>query len=102
MDGHEHPIYFVSRTLTSAKHNYTTTEKECLAVLLSIERSKGYLQGETFTVITDHHSLLWLNNLKDPQGKGALHKIPDALSRAFAEPPKITALQKKTEIEPWY
>ena len=69
MDGHEHPIYFVSRSLTSSERNYTTTEKECLAVLWSIERLKGYLQGGTFNVITDHHSLLWLNNLKDPQGR---------------------------------
>ena len=59
-DGEEHPIYFVSRTLSKAERNYTVTGKECLAVLWSVERLRGYLQGEKFTVITDHHSLLWL------------------------------------------
>ena len=97
VDGEEHPIYFVSRTLSKAERNYTVTEKEYLAVLWSVEWLRGYLQGEKFTVITDHHSLLWLNNLRDPTGrlvrwntalqmyniefvhrKGALHKVPDA------------------------
>ena len=68
-DGEEHPIYFVSRTLSKAERNYTVTQKECLAVLWSVERLRGYLQGEKFTVITDHHSLLWLNNLRDPTGR---------------------------------
>ena len=44
-DGEEHPIYFVSRTLSMAERNYTVTEKECLADLWSVERLRGYLQG---------------------------------------------------------
>ena len=101
-NGKEHLIYFVSRTLSRAERNYTVTEKECLAVLWSIQRLRGYLQGEKFTVIADHHSLLWLNNLRDPTGrlarwhtalqkynidfihrKRALHKVSDTLSRAW-------------------
>ena len=34
--------------------------------------------------------------------KDALHKVPDALSRAFAESPKLAVLQRKAKIEPWY
>ena len=101
VEGEEHPIYYVSRTLTKPERNYTVTEKECLAVLWAVDRLQGYLRGEKFRVITDHHSLLWLNNLKDPSGrlarwnttlqaydiefvhrKGAHNKVPDALSRA--------------------
>lgn len=28
-----------------------------------------YLEDVNFNIITDHHSLLWLHNLKDPQGR---------------------------------
>ena len=120
-DGEEHPIYFVSRTLSKAERNYTVTEKECLAVLWSIERLRGYLQGEQFTVITDHHSLLWLNNLRDPTGrlarwntalqmyniefvhrKGALHKVPDALSRAWEGTYELAAIATTTADDSWY
>ena len=103
-DGEEHPIYYVSRTLSKTERNYTVTERECLAVLWSVERLRGYLLGEQFTVVMDHYSLLWLYNLKNPTGrlarwntalsaydikfmhrKGSEHKVPDALSRAFEE-----------------
>ena len=68
---------------------------------------RGYIEGSPFrlTVITDHHSLLWLNNLKNPTGKlarwsiklrehtfdlvhrkGCLNIVPDFLSRIPAKP----------------
>ena len=120
-NGEEHPIYFVSRTLSRAERNYTVTEKEFLAVLWSVQRLRGYLQGEKFTVITDHHSLLWLNNLRDPTGrlarwntalqmynidfvhrKGALHKVPDALSRAWEGTYEVAAVASSSSEDPWY
>ncbi|XP_066596240.1 uncharacterized protein [Prorops nasuta] len=93
-------IAYASRTLTPAEMKYTTTELECLAVLWSIKKFRGYLEGYKFTVMTDHNSLRWLNNLKDPSGrlgrwalelmqydfeivyrKGSQNFVPDALSR---------------------
>ena len=53
----EHPIVYVSRVLTPAKKNYTTTEKECLAMVWAIKKLRPYLEGYKFTMVTDHGAL---------------------------------------------
>lgn len=65
-DGLEHPVAYYSKKLNKCQKKYTTTEKEALAVLLSIDHFRYYLLGRHFTVITDHSSLVWLNNMKKP------------------------------------
>ena len=69
IDGEEHPIAFVSRSLTKAERNYTVTKKEYQGVFWAVAKFKGYVLGSKFTIITDHSSLLWLNNLKDTSGR---------------------------------
>lgn len=100
-DDGEKVISYLSRSLTRQEMKYTVTEKECLAVIFSVEKLRHYLEGVHFKVITDHHSLLWLHNLKDPVGrlarwalrlqpydfelihrKGKDHIVPDFLSRS--------------------
>lgn len=64
-DGLQHPILFISRTLAPAEKNYSATEMECLAVYWSFSKLAHYVDGcDGLTVITDHHALQWLWNIK--------------------------------------
>ncbi|CAG4935861.1 unnamed protein product [Colias eurytheme] len=65
----EHPIEYASRLLTPAEQNYSTTEREALAVVWAVERFRGYIDGHQVNVITDHQPLKWLFTLKSPSGR---------------------------------
>lgn len=97
----EKGIAYFSQKLSAAQKKYQTTERECLAVIAGIDKFRPYIEGVHFTVVTDHASLQWLQNLKDPSGRlgrwalrlqpynftlihrpGRLMTVADALSRA--------------------
>ncbi len=56
----EHPIAFASRALQKHERNYSTIEKECLAIVWGIKEFKHYLYGRPFVVITDHSPLSYM------------------------------------------
>ncbi|CAN8070819.1 unnamed protein product, partial [Agarophyton chilense] len=55
-DGERKPIGYWSRSLNAADKKYSVSEKECLAVVWALTTLRPYLQGERFTVNTDHSS----------------------------------------------
>lgn len=68
-DGKMHPCAFWSRKLRAAEVNYTTTERECLAVLGAIQRWRAYLVDAPFVVETDHMALTFLLTARDLEGR---------------------------------
>uniref|UniRef100_A0A0K8TJV5 RNA-directed DNA polymerase n=1 Tax=Lygus hesperus TaxID=30085 RepID=A0A0K8TJV5_LYGHE len=95
-------LAYYSRCLSRPERNYCVTRKELLALKLALEhfRHYGLNSGTPILVRTDHASLQWLRNFKQPDGqmarwqealasynvtveyrKGAEHGNADGLSR---------------------
>jgi hypothetical protein len=60
------PVAYFSKKLLPAERNYTTTEREMLAVIQALKEWELFLEGSTFSVETDHSALRYLLDLKDP------------------------------------
>nr|GEW72884.1 reverse transcriptase domain-containing protein [Tanacetum cinerariifolium] len=54
---HFRPSHYSSKTMTDAESNYTTTEKEMLAVVYAFEKFRSYLIMNKSIVYTDHSAL---------------------------------------------
>jgi hypothetical protein len=65
----DHPIYFSSQKLSQAKHNYTITEREGLAMVYALQKFRHYLLGGHFKFFTDHSSLKYLVNKPFLEGR---------------------------------
>jgi hypothetical protein len=101
-------VGYYSRKFNEHEKRYHTTEQECLAVVDSLDHFHVYLYGSPFTVVTDHSALQWLSKTKEKNNRlyrwslrisnydvkivhkpGRLNLVPDALSRAPVDPPKV-------------
>ena len=65
----ERPIEYASRLLLPAERNYSTTEREALAVVWAVQKFRGYIEDAEISILTDHQPLRWLFTLKSPTGR---------------------------------
>ncbi|RDX95558.1 Retrovirus-related Pol polyprotein, partial [Mucuna pruriens] len=68
-----HVISYASRTMDPTQLNYTTTEKELLAIVFALCKFLSYLLGSKIVVFSDHVALRFL--LKKPNAKPRLIRI---------------------------
>nr|GEW19806.1 hypothetical protein [Tanacetum cinerariifolium] len=73
-ENHFRPIHYASKTMTEAKSNYTTTEKEMLAMVYAFEKFWSYLIVNKSIVDTDHSTLKYLFAKKDFKAR-LLHQV---------------------------
>nr|GFA21174.1 reverse transcriptase domain-containing protein [Tanacetum cinerariifolium] len=62
---HFRPIHYASKMMNQAEENYTTTEKEMIAVVYAFEKFCSYLIMNKSIVYTDHSALKYLFAKKD-------------------------------------
>ena len=67
--GEEHPITYISRKLLPNERNYSTVEKEALAIKWSLDKLRYYLIGREFTLVTDHAPLKWMASVKNSNAR---------------------------------
>ncbi|WJZ98605.1 hypothetical protein VitviT2T_017117 [Vitis vinifera] len=68
-DGKPYVIYYASKTLNEAQKNYTTTEKELLAIVFALDKFRAYLVGSSIVVFTDHSALKYLLTKQDAKAR---------------------------------
>ena len=64
-DRKPHVLHYASKTLNDAQINYTTTEKELLAIVFALDKFRSYLVGSHVVVFTDHAALKYLLSKQD-------------------------------------
>ena len=93
-------ICYSSKTLVETQINYTTTEKEHLAVVYALEKFRPYILGSKIIIYTDHAALNYLLSKKEAkprlirwvlllqefdleikENKGSENSVADHLSR---------------------
>ena len=58
--GVKHPVAFAGKKLLPRERNYSTIEKECLAIVWAVQKFQNFLYGKPFVLETDHQPLQYL------------------------------------------
>ncbi|KAM2340125.1 hypothetical protein ACFX1X_019632 [Malus domestica] len=128
-DKRPHAIYYASRTLNDAQLNYSTTEKELLAVVFALDKFRSYLLGTKVIIYIDHAALKYLFTKKEAKPrlirwmlllqefdieirdkKGSENVVADHLSRMVHEEDAVPIIETFPDeqlmsikvSEPWY
>ncbi len=66
-DGLNHPISFFSKKFHKHQVNYSTIEKEALALILALQHFEVYVgsSSQLVTVYTDHNPLVFLQRMSN-------------------------------------
>lgn len=99
-----HPVAYLSKPICRKNQALSTYEKECMAILLAIEKWRPYLQHSPFVIRTNHQSLLHLTQQRVSSKlqhkalmklmdldftivykQGSSNKAADALSRCYSD-----------------
>ena len=58
---------YFSKKFTESQKNYSTVEKECLAVVLALQHFEVYVSSSSSPIVvySDHNPLVFLHKLKD-------------------------------------
>ncbi|CAN6570886.1 unnamed protein product [Malus baccata var. baccata] len=124
-----HVIYYASRTLNDAQLNYSTTEKELLAVVFALDKFRSYLLATKVIIYNDHAALKYLFTKKEDKPrlirwmlllqefdieirdkKGSENVVADHLSRMVHEEDAVPIIETFPDeqlmsvkvSEPWY
>ena len=58
-------IYYANKRFNEAQENYSTTEKEMLAMVFACEKSRPYILGSHVVIHIDHAAIKYLMEKKD-------------------------------------
>ena len=65
----DHVIAYASRGLKPHEKNYSTIEKEALAIVFAFKQFRHYVYGQKIVLYTDHKPLVWLMTHKDTSSR---------------------------------
>ena len=68
-DGIEHSVYYYSRTFNTAERNYSTADRECLAVVAGMKKFRVYVLGGEILIRTDHSAMRQVLNNAENTGQ---------------------------------